>query len=331
MAGEDAFCLAYTRSEAQRAAGQPHRWRPFRAYAAELVGTHDTDAERCLARQRMLDHYLHTAHAANTLLYPTYEQVTITEALPDVAVEQIVDSTAALAWFEAEYAVLLGAVQLAADTGLHRHAWQLPHDLIEFCGLRGHWADWEAIERTALSAAQRHGNRNGQAHTHQGLGVVLTLLGSHDEAHDHLRQAVDLFTRLGDPIGQADSYCWISAVLENQGYVSDALAHVQRALDLARNAGSPRVLARCLSSVGWFHARLGEPERTFTYSGQGLALCREIGDRQGQASLLGDLGYAHHLLGQYQQAIDHFQQVTDIGHVQTGCRFIHYIDAAFFV
>jgi hypothetical protein len=113
----------------------------------------------CLARRRMLDHYLHTAHAANRLLHPIYEQIIIAAALPGVVAEQLTDGTAALAWFEAEYAVLLAAVQLAADTGLDSHAWQLPHDLMEFCGRRGHWADWAAIERIALSAAQRHGNR----------------------------------------------------------------------------------------------------------------------------------------------------------------------------
>jgi tetratricopeptide (TPR) repeat protein len=284
----------------------------LRAYAAELVGTHDTDAERCLARERMLDHYLHTAHAANMLFCPSYEQVTIAAALPGVMVEQIADGTAALAWFEAEYAVLLAAVQLAVDTGLYSHAWQLPHDLREFCHRCGRWADWLDIERTALGAAQRHGNRDGRAHTHQGLGIVLTLLGSYDEADDHLRLAVGLFAKLGDPTGQADCYSWISAVLESQGYVTDALAHVHRALDLARTAGSPRLLVRCLSSVGWFHARLGEPEQTFTYSGQGLTLSREIGDREGQASVLGDLGYAHYRLGQYQQAIDHFQPAITI-------------------
>jgi tetratricopeptide (TPR) repeat protein len=240
----------------------------LRAYAVELVGTHDSEAERCLARQRMLDHYLHTAHAANRLLHPGYEQVTIAAARPGVVAEQLADVTAALAWFEAEYAVLLGAVQLAVDTGLHRHAWQLPHDLVEFCR-RGHWADFVAIERSALSVAQRHGDRHGQAHTHLGLGAVLTLLGSYDEAHDHLRQAVELFGKLGDPTGQADSHYWISDVFDLQGYFTDGLTHAQRAVDLARTAGSPRVLARALNGVGWSHARLGEPEHALTYCRQG--------------------------------------------------------------
>jgi tetratricopeptide (TPR) repeat protein len=218
----------------------------LRAYAAELVGTHDTEAERCLARQRMLDHYLHTTHAANMLLHPSFEQISIAAAVPGVVAEQITDETAALAWFEAEYAVLLAAVQLAADTGLYSHAWQLPQSLIGFCARRGHWADWAAIEGSALDAAQHIGDPLGQAHTYQGLGVALSILGSYDEAHDYLRQAVDLFAMLDDPTGQAVSYRLISDVLDQHGYVTDAFAHAQCALDIARTAGSPRVLARSL-------------------------------------------------------------------------------------
>src|SRR5262249_28319741 len=42
----------------------------LRAYATELAETHDTDDERRAARQRMMDHYLHTAHTAHLLLQP---------------------------------------------------------------------------------------------------------------------------------------------------------------------------------------------------------------------------------------------------------------------
>src|SRR5262249_35845068 len=80
----------------------------------ELAGAHDTDAERHAARQRMLDHYLHAAHAANLLLQPYWDPITITAPAPGVVAEELADHTAALAWFDAEYAVLLAAGRLAA-------------------------------------------------------------------------------------------------------------------------------------------------------------------------------------------------------------------------
>jgi tetratricopeptide (TPR) repeat protein len=284
----------------------------LRAYATELVDTHDTDTERRAARQRMLDHYLHAAHAAHLQLHPRFDPIAITAPLPGVLAEEFTDGVAALAWFEAEYSVLLAAVQLAADTGHHSHAWQLPHELTEFFVRRGHWADWAATERAALGAAQRHGDRHGQAHAHGGLGRALAWLGSYDEAHDHLRQAVELFAELGDMVGQAHSYDRISSVFEHQGNTTDALTHAQRALDLFRTAGSPGGMARTLNNVGWFHALLGEPEQGLACCRQALVLSREVGNRRDQANTLDSLGYAHHLLGQYQQAIDLFQQSTAI-------------------
>jgi tetratricopeptide (TPR) repeat protein len=282
----------------------------LRAYATELVATHDTDDERHAARQRMLDHYLHTAHVANLLLHPRWEPITLTAPHPGIAPEELADHTAALAWFEAEYAVLLAAVQLAATTGFHTHAWQLPSTLTEFFRRRAHWADWAATEHTALSTAQRHGDRRGQAHAHRSLGRALAWLGRYDEAHDHIQQAVDLFAELGDPAEEAESQMQLSAVFEQQGNPADALAHAQQVLDLVRTAGSPRALVRALNNIGWYHALLGQPEQALTYCQQALTLNRDLGDRRVEAITLNSLGYAHYLLGQHDQAIDYFQQAA---------------------
>src|SRR5262249_30350701 len=98
----------------------------------------------------MLDHYLHTAHAANGLLHPHRDPITIPSPVPGVGPGGLAAQAAALAWLDAEYAVLLGAVQLAAATGDHRRAWQLPRALEEFFVRRGLWGDWATTENTAL-------------------------------------------------------------------------------------------------------------------------------------------------------------------------------------
>jgi tetratricopeptide (TPR) repeat protein len=284
----------------------------LRAYATELVGTHETDGEQSAARQRMLDHYLHTAHRANLLLHPRWDPITLSAPLPGVVAEQPADHAGALAWFEAEYAVLLAAVQLAATTGPPTHAWQLPRTLAEFSVRRGHWADWAAAENTALSAARRHGDKPGQARAHRGLGRALAWLGRYGEAHDHLQQAVDLFAELGDAAGQAGSHNVISVVFEHQGSAAEALAHAQRALDLVRDLDSPQGLAHALNNVGWYHALLGRPEQALPHCRQALVLYRQVGDRSGESKTLDSLGYAHHLLGQYDQAVAYFQQAIPI-------------------
>jgi tetratricopeptide (TPR) repeat protein len=260
----------------------------------------------------MLDHYLHTAHAANLLLHPRWEPVTPTPPQPGVAPEELADTAAALAWFEAEYAVLLAAVHLAAATGFLTHAWQLPSTLAEFFTRQGHWADWAATENTALRTAQRHRDRRGQAHAHRSLGRALAWLGRFDEAHNHLQQAVGLSADLGDPAVQVETHIQLGAVFEQQGDAGKALAHNQQALDLYHRIGSARGLARVLNNIGWYHALLGEPEQALTHCRQALTLNREVGDRRIEAQTLHSVGYAHLLLGQHDQAIDHLQRSSAI-------------------
>jgi tetratricopeptide (TPR) repeat protein len=294
----------------------------LRAYATELVHAEDTDIERSAARQRMLDHYLHSANAANLLLKPRWEPIILAAPVPGVAVEELADHAAALAWFDAEHAVLLAAIQLAAATGHHSHAWQLPHEQIEFLARRGHWADWAATETTALVAARRYGDRLGQAHSHASLGRALAWLGRHHEAHDHLQQAVDLFAELGDAAGQADSYTTLGAAFAQQGNPAEALAATERALSLVRDVGSSRGLAHALNNTGWCHALLGEPQQALTNCQQALTLNREIGDRRGEADALNSLGYARYLLGQHHHAIRYFQQAAALG-LELGYRHRH--------
>src|SRR5207253_2815787 len=49
----------------------------LRAYATEQTHVHDSEAEREAARRRLLDHYLHTAHAAALLVNPHWEPITL--------------------------------------------------------------------------------------------------------------------------------------------------------------------------------------------------------------------------------------------------------------
>jgi len=91
-------------------------------------------------RRRMLDHYLHTAHAAHRVLYPGRELIDLDACASGVAPEDFGGKAAALAWLEDEYQVLLKVTDLAARTGFDAHAWRLPVVLWTFHNVCGHWA-----------------------------------------------------------------------------------------------------------------------------------------------------------------------------------------------
>ena len=145
---------------AEPAAGRYAFHDLLRAYAAEQATALDSDHDRRAATGRMLDHYLHTARAADLQLNPLREPITRIPPPPrrGVTPETMGSRQRALAWFEAEQQVLLAAVNLAAETGFDVHAWQLPWAMVDFLDTRGHWREWAATQRCAVAAATRSGD-----------------------------------------------------------------------------------------------------------------------------------------------------------------------------
>jgi hypothetical protein len=98
----------------------------LRAYAAELARIHDHDGARSAAVGRLLDHCLHTAYAAATLIDPYFAPVAApAPSQPGVVIGGPATAEEALSWFTAERPTLLAAVPLAAEPGSATHAWQL--------------------------------------------------------------------------------------------------------------------------------------------------------------------------------------------------------------
>jgi len=286
----------------------------LRAYATTQTRTHDPGTDQNAARQRMLDHYLHTAQAAWHLSYPHQQQaITLAPPLTGVTPEEPADHPAARAWFTSEYPVLLAVIQLAAATGHHTHAWQLPHTLVPFFERQGHWHDFAATHHTALTATQHHADQQGQAHAHLGIGHARARIGRRDEARPHLQDALRLFKELGDQAGQSYAHNLLGMTFHTEQRYEEALTHMRQAVSLARaHGGYQRGLAAALNSLGWVHALLGNAQQAFTYSQQSLVLFQDLGDRWGEAAALDTIGYAHHHLGHHQQAVSYFEQALAI-------------------
>jgi tetratricopeptide (TPR) repeat protein/transcriptional regulator with XRE-family HTH domain len=275
----------------------------LRAYAAEQAHGIDTDQQRHAATERMLDHYLHTAHTAALLLYPHRDQITLTPPQLGTLPENPADPAQALAWFTTEHHVLLAAIDHAATVAFDTHTCQLAWALTNYLDRRGHWHDWAATQRAALAATQRMADSPAQARAHRLLARVYIRLGRFDDAHAHLQHALDLYRQAGDEVGQARTYHSLAHLCERRGRHAEALDHAQRALDLYRAAGHRHGQAGALNNIGWFHALLGDHQQALTSCQQGLTLLQELGDRQGQASTWDSLGYAHRHLDHHAQAL----------------------------
>ncbi|MEV4703322.1 BTAD domain-containing putative transcriptional regulator [Actinoplanes sp. NPDC049316] len=291
----------------------PGRYRMHdlvRLFAAEQVA--GADAGRRDAVRRILDHYLHTATAADRLLAPHRDPVLPARPAPGVTPERFDDHTAALTWFTAEHAGLLAALTCAADTGSDTHVWQLAWALTTYLDRHGHGQDRLAVHAAGLAATRRLGDPGLQAHAHREVALAYVWLGRSDEARAHLGQALDLFTRLGDLLGQAHTHRSLARVHARQGRHAVALPYDRQSLALYLAAGHRPGQAAALNAIGWHHAHLGDPERAIACCAQSLALHEQLRSRHGIALTLDSLGYAHHQLGRHGAAAVHFGRAIEL-------------------
>ncbi|MFC7545674.1 BTAD domain-containing putative transcriptional regulator [Plantactinospora sp. GCM10030261] len=296
----------------------------LRAYAAELVREVDPEPVRRDALRRMLDHYVAWAATADRLISPyrhpgpapsrpgsgsgdadgTPEAPAPDEAGPPG------DADAAFAWFATEHPALLALIDQAIEAGLNREVCELAWHLTSFLDRRGYWHDQAAVQRIALTAADRLGDRALQARTHRGLARAYTRLGRHEDAGRELRQALDRFEALGDDAGRANTEMSLADSCERRGHHREALTHAQRALALYEGAGYRPGQANALNAVGWCHALLGDHARALTYCTRALRLHQRLGDRRGAADTWDSIGYANHGLARYGPAARCFQRAV---------------------
>jgi hypothetical protein len=141
----------------------------IRAYAAELLAITDLEIDRQTAPARLLDHYLHSVHAALLEVKPHRRLTAPAPPRPGVTPEQFTDYRSAMSWFISERRVLNAVVSLATDPGFGIPAWQLALPMQPFYRSRGYFHDWADTMGIALEAAGRDADLPGQGHMLRGL------------------------------------------------------------------------------------------------------------------------------------------------------------------
>ncbi|MEU1802296.1 BTAD domain-containing putative transcriptional regulator [Streptomyces sp. NPDC019937] len=284
----------------------------LRAYATELTQEYDPADDRRAALHRVLDHYLHSAFAAGRAFTPHREPIALAPARSGVTVETFTAHAQALTWFTHEHAVLIAALQRAADAGFETHAWQLAWTLMEFLDQLGHWHDQHTVHRVALDAARRVADPAGQAYACHGLGLADFRMGRYERARGHLLRSLDLHGETANPIGQARIHVALNMTAERQGRDEELLYHARRSLELYQAAGHRKGEAYALNNLGWAYAVLGDFQQTLVHCAKALALLREAGDGRGESAAWDSLGYAHHHLGDHQQAITCYRRAVEL-------------------
>ncbi len=284
----------------------------LRAYAAERAAAEDSLPQQRAATHRMLDHYLHTAHAAALVLHSHRDTISLVPAQPGVTPEAVEGYGQAMAWFDAEHRVVLATIDQAVSAGFDTHGWQIPLTLTTFFDRRGYWRSYPTAQQTALASAQRLGDREAQALVHRSLGHASTQVGSYQDAVHHYEQALDLYRQLGDREGQARALLGLGFVHDRQGQYRHALAHCLEALEVYQALGDRMRQASILNNIGWCHVRLGSYQDALAYCKQALSLHQEIGYQHGEANAWDSLGCANDHLGRHSEAVACYQEALTL-------------------
>lgn len=274
------------------------------AYARELCLSVDDDAIREAAVGRLLDHYLHSALAAQRLLQPYREPVRPGPVAPGVTPEVFRDYNEALTWLARERAVMGVAIELAAKSTSPVPAWRLALAMQQLYHWHGYWQEWADTMQLTLSAARESGDVLGQAHSHRSLAGACFLLGRRVEALSHLGAALCLFGELGSVPELGYVHGNFAEVYAAQGNLDKALEHFGQALSLFRDAGIRLGEASTLCEIGRLDIRRRAFDRALRFISQSVALSRELGLIRQEADSHSALGRLYREMGNRQSALE---------------------------
>jgi tetratricopeptide (TPR) repeat protein len=281
----------------------------LRDYAVELAVR---EPERRSAELRVFDCYLHTAIAADRLLYPHRDPIPMEPPLAGVALAAVRDHDAAWAWFTVERTNLLATLDQAVRTGADGHVWRLPWASSSYLGRTGSWHDWRTSLDAGLAATRRIGDRHAEATVLRVLGRVHTLSGDYTPAEAALQEALRLSAQLSDVVGQAHAHQAISLTYERDGALDDARFHAERSVALAESARHEKRVARALNQLGRVLSVLGDHAAALKCCTRAVEVLTRLDDRSSLADAAESLGRVHHGLGDLVAAIRQYRRALRI-------------------
>ncbi|MGW4526432.1 tetratricopeptide repeat protein [Amycolatopsis sp. NPDC004378] len=290
------------------------RWRMhdlLRAFARERAQQQLDEADRHRALENLYEFYLTHALAAMDAVFPETVAWRREDAEPGRTAPM--PAVAAKAWLDTERLTLV-AITRTASGELAGYAVKLARAIDQYLSVGYHNADAFSVHRRALWAAERLGDRAGQARGLLELGRSHARSGAYGDADEHYRRALGLFRELGDRAGEARA---LIALGHNEGRVRryhDALDGYGRALAVSREIGDRVQEAVALASIGQVQHSLGRHEEAVSCYRQAAAIYEETGQRVGQGRILNDLGNALQSYGRLTEAYDHHQRALRILH-----------------
>ncbi|MCG5441119.1 tetratricopeptide repeat protein [Micromonospora sp. NIE79] len=271
----------------------------MREYARQLLDGVEIAATREAATARLLDHYLHVAHAIASRMEPVASRSAL--VLPEPPRPDLVRASATdgAAWFDANRDALPALVRLAAAEGLLERCWQLARTSWFYLFSHGHLDELVDIHTVALRAAEQLGDAGAIATVQNYLSSGYFRLGRFPQAIELMEGALRLRQQLGDRRGEATVRRNLTVAYGANWQLALAMAHSAAALALVSAGDQPVEVIAILNNQALLLLAWGRYPESRLVSRRQLHLAREIGDMNNLFNALGHLGAVRARLGDY--------------------------------
>jgi DNA-binding SARP family transcriptional activator len=281
-------------------------------YAAHCRDRDEPKAEQVVATHRVLDYYVGSATHACRAVHRSYNAPPLLPPQPGVRMTAFPDADSARQWFDRERTTLDAAIMHAAEHEYHEHVWRLADPLTTFYDRGGYNLDSRKVREIAVRATRAVGNREAEASTLSGLGMVHMTLGDYPQAKRCLEAALLLVAKDGPARGHGSVLHQLGRVALRQGDTAAALALFRRGMAIAQDNGDQEGMC-------WAHCRIGHALHTIDRHQDALRhlrraclLAQQIGEASAEASSLSEIGAIHRELGDLTTATAHCEQALAV-------------------
>lgn len=275
-----------------------------RLFANECGREHTIPDSRDDALNRLLNHYLDTARAANAHLDP---QVTNPSTLG------FADREHALAWLDIEYLNLTAITYFATERDTHIAVGRdLSFAMWSFLVWRRRFDDWIAFSTVARNASRKLGDVRGEARALNDLGCALREMRRSDEAIAAHQDAAEINRHIKNLAGEGAAMINLGSALQELQRFDEAITVLQQAVQIFDRNGDQYNESAALANLGLALRQVGRFEEAIAAQQKDVQICRDTNDRRGESIALDNLGVSLQEVERFEDATAAHQDAAQI-------------------
>lgn len=283
----------------------------LRVYGRERCAAEDGDVEQNAAVSGLLDHYLYTAAASMSVLYPTESHRRPHLAASEVLLAPVADPVAAQAWLDAERRNLVAVAAYAVNRS-PAHATALAAVTERYFSLGYHLDEAVTLYRHALRAARLSADHHAEGTVLTHLGFVEWMRGRYEKAADYQQRALPLFREAADRGGQVRALHRLALIERSLGHFSAAADYAADELAITRQDGDRLGEVRALHVLATMEHKQGRWRMATRHFQEVMALSEALGDLLGQSTSAKELGIIELRRGRLQAAAEYLRRALSL-------------------